>query len=288
MPQLALALPENLAVGLLQKAEVLPRLGGRGDQVVHHAHQVLVAQAGRLDRVVGQVLGLLTRVLGTARLHRPTKAQARIGGLLAGECIERRKLRLRGRCSRDGRIAPLDREVVVGPNFRCELGDLILRLRDIVVTSVVHDRRRGAKLRRELGVTELLDRVGLAGAVVVAQAERVPDFVGHHVGQELAGKGVGERELLGTLVIGTGLDKVPVLGQLQDIVVEQRATIEDLTGPWVGEVRPHGVLHARRQPAHDRVANVLRVEVRILFLHGILAADHRILEPRFFKDLIPL
>ena len=61
--------------------------------------------------------------------------------------------------------------------IRC-LIDLVLRLGDVVVPAVRHDRRDAAVLLAELRVAELADRVRLAGAVVVPQAERVPDLVG--------------------------------------------------------------------------------------------------------------
>src|ERR1039458_9211938 len=51
--------------------------------------------------------------------------------------------------------------------------------------------------------------------------------------------------------------------QVHDVVVELDVRVQDLARARVRDMRPHGVLDGGGQPADDRVAHILRAEIRI-------------------------
>jgi hypothetical protein len=76
----------------------------------------------------------------------------------------------------------------------------------------------------------------------VLEAERVPDFVGGDVLDQPAHEVVGKRQRLRPRVERTGLDEVPIPGQVHHVVVELDVRFQNLAAPWIVDVRPRRVL----------------------------------------------
>ena len=187
-------------------------------------------------------------------------------------------------------VAPLDGEQVV----RRELGDqvldrdLVLGLRDVVISSVTHDRGDVAVLLEELRVAQLRYAVRLAGAVVVAQAERVADLVGDDVADQLVLQLLREREAAGAVVLGATLREVPHVQDFLDVVPENDVGADGLAGARVVHVRPHRVGDGFGDPADDRVARVLGIPVRVFGATRGILADDRVLEARLLERRLPV
>ena len=153
-------------------------------------------------------------------------------------------------CRREGGlVAPLDREVVVRAEHRDQGLHPVARLADVVVAPVGHDRGDAAVLRGEARIAQLRDAVGLAGAVVVAQAERVPDLVAANVAQQVAGQFVGQRQLAGLGIDRRALSEVPHLGELHHVVPEDDVGGLGLLWPLYLLAMVQAVLAAAGAPA---------------------------------------
>ena len=106
------------------------------------------------------------------------------------------------------------------------------------------------------------DRVHRAGLHVVLEAERVADFVRHHVFQQPAHQIVGQRQLLRARIERAHLHEVPVAGQVHHVVIELDVRVQNLAGARIGDVRPAGVFGGGGQPADHRMAHVFRAPGR--------------------------
>src|SRR5262249_31385371 len=129
---------------------------------------------------------------------------------------------------------------------------------------------------------------GLAGAVVVAQAQGVADLVTGDVAQAVADQVVGQGQPGDARVAGAALDEVPQLDQLDDVVPEDDVGGDDLAGARVVDVRAHGVLGGVGDPADHRVPGVLGVPGRVLALAGGFLADDGVLDPGLLEGRLPV
>ena len=256
-------LAEHTRVRGAQQRVVGRLVGGRGrhDQV-HDATQVLEAEARGLHGI-----GITDRFRLLAGIDLTTTvAVPRYGVLHAGPRIERRLLVFRTLRVRDGRVAPLHRERVVGADLRHEIAerDTVFGLRDVVEARVVHDRRRMPHLRDPRLTADRVDRVHRAALEVVREAEGVADFVRGDELHEASHERIGERERLRALVEMADLREVPLALEVHDVVIHLHVGVDDLAGARIHGAGSHGIRDRRRQPAHHRDGCIFTREVGIV------------------------
>ena len=114
------------------------------------------------------------------------------------------------------------------------------------------------------------------------------DFVRDDVAQHLAHDLLRQRQLLRARIERPDLGEIPGLGQAQHVVPEDRVRGNHFAAARVDHRRAHRVLAAARRPAHDVVAHVLRIPVRVLLRRRRIARDDGIAEPGFLEHLLPV
>ena len=159
-----------------------------------------------------------------------------------------------------GRVSPLDREHVIRADAWYEIfrKDLVLRLRDVVKTRVIHQARRVPHAMNPGRAAHAVGRVRRAGFHVVLKAERVPNFVRDNVFEQSAHQRIGERQMLRARIEWRDLSEIPVAREVENVVMNANGAVQDLATSRVVHVWPIGVLSRGGQPAYHRIANVFR------------------------------
>ena len=80
----------------------------------------------------------------------------------------------------------------------------------------------------------------------------------------------------------------PVAVRPHVVVVPGDLAVDDLPGARIVRVRTGGVAHQAGGPAHDGVARIVRIEVRILRRRGRVLRDDRVLEAGLLEHLLPV
>ena len=145
--------------------------------------------------------------------------------------------------SEHGTIAPLNRPLVIVADAGKDTaaGDAVLGLCDVVETGIVHDARRVTVAFHEAAAAQTVHGHQRGGAEIVAQAESVTDFVGGDETNELSHEFLVELHLARCFVKVAGLNHIPMMHKLHDVVIPADVAFKDFSAAWVVNLRAVGV-----------------------------------------------
>jgi hypothetical protein len=99
---------------------------------------------------------------------------------------------------------------------------------------------------------------------------------------------IGQRQVLGSRVQWRDLNEVPVAKQVLHVVVELDVGLQDLSGPWIADVRPRRVFDIGSKPADHRIPRVLRTPFGVYLFRWRFARDDGVAEPGRFEGRLPI
>ena len=271
MAHIAVVLADHL---LVHPAEVGVEIGLFGiplRKLADDALEVGDTVAAREHGIVTKVLTLGTRVSVAALAAEPQTGI--LGKALDDDLVPVQLILLRG--LQVGRlVTELDGPLVIVVDTRIEagLGDVVLRLSNVVETGIVHNTDRVAVLLDPLLVAELLDRSLAAGAHIVAQAEGVANFVGRNEADEVAHQFLVIFHFTRARIDGTDLDLVPVVDQGHNIVVPADVALQDFAGTRIVDIRTVSIGGRGSQVTDNAETSVLHTHIRIV-LRPFLSVD---------------
>ena len=183
-------------------------------------------------------------------------------------------------------IAPLDGQQVIGADVRRVDGNVVARLRHVVESGVVHDRRsRTAHATGERRRAQRIGGIGRGGNHVVAQAERVTHFVAGHEAHGIADEAVGQVKLASRRVVGSRLHLHPLADERLHVVPPDDVGLDDFARARVDGRGSHCVGLLRGHVGKHRAGHV------VAFLREavgeVLHANH-VLKPCPLKRRIPI
>src|SRR6185295_18071259 len=145
-----------------------------------------------------------------------------------------------------------------------------------------------APLARPVRVAQLRDRICGVALEIMAQPQRMSDFVRDHVAQHFTDDIVRQGQLLRFRIQRRHLGEVPGLYESQDVMPEDGMRGDDFAAARIDYRRAHRILTPARGPAHDVEANVLRIPTRIFLGRRGFAREDGIAESCFLEDSLPV
>ena len=253
--------------GIVAASEVVAEVTGFVGpfrQGFHHAAQVEQTVVRGFHHVVAEVFGEGVGVVVTTFAAEPQTRVVRDG--CYRQAVERGaffELTLGvGIVS----VAPTDRPfvVVVHTGEDAGLADVVFGLGDVVETRIVHDGRGVTVLFHPRFVAQILNRRGAARAHVVAQTERVADFVRGDEANELAHEGFVKFRLAGARIEGTYLRLIPIMEQFHHVVIPTNVAFDDFARARIVHIGAVGVGNGRGEVANHRETSVFEAHRRVV------------------------
>ena len=245
--------------GIVAASEVVAEITGfvrPFRQGFHHAAQVEQTVVGGFHHVVAEVFGEGVGVVVTTFAAEPQTRVVRDGcyrQAVEGGAFFELILGV-GIIS----VAPTDRPfvVVVHTGEDAGLADVVFGLGDVVETRIVHDGRGVTVLLHPRFVAQFLDGSGAAGAHVVAQTERVADFVRGDEANEFAHEGFVKFRLAGARIQGAYLRLIPIVEQFHDVVIPTDVAFDDFARARIVHIGAVGIGNGRGEIANHRETGI--------------------------------